>query len=218
MRKTRIVLLSLFAVMAISAVASASASALPAVWFVNGAELAAGKTEALAETTEVLKGYDLLFHKSEIEILCSSIDLVGGLITGPKTGDVALIDFLGCVVDKPTKCKLTNGEINVKPVLFELEGESNAAKIDFKPETGTAFAEFELANNGAESCGVLSGLYVVKGLTVATIQAPETPALAKGLLSSEKPSTTLTVAGEGVQEFFGEVDIDLVSDFNWSVI
>jgi hypothetical protein len=98
MQRMRVVGLALLAVLAISAVASASASATTGpIWEVNAAKLATGAEEALsgkAASSYELKGK--AFGFIEVAITCTKAANNGSIIGGEPGTDATTIEYTGC--------------------------------------------------------------------------------------------------------------------------
>jgi hypothetical protein len=153
MRKTRLVLLSLLAVFAFSAVAAASASAFNLEWEVNGAKLASGKTENVVSKNTT--NYTLTAGTKVITCKSVKVGAKEGTITGGKPGtDAATITFSECSTSE-TGCLVKSagppakaGTIIVKVAtkLVEREPSGGGAKKEadeFSPASGTTFVSLE---------------------------------------------------------------------------
>jgi hypothetical protein len=164
MSKVRLILLSMLAVFAASAIASASASANngclevggeKCLWTLNGAALPTGEmrtVKVIWNSTQTLKGkvgsFATTLTSKLIELEKAAI--LGG-IPGTNYGKIA---FKNVVVVTPKECKVTNDEVKtnaLKSELVELVKAGTPEKVDdvlFEPEvTGTNFATITFENN-----------------------------------------------------------------------
>jgi len=130
------------AVASSAALASSAATAAAAGWMVGGSTLTTGASEKLALTTKVDETFVL--SAAGTTITCTGIKVENGELIAPNKDSETLV-FTGCTVNIP-ECTVKNGEIATKVLLSEatLEG-ALAANIQFKPETGTRFAEIEFS-------------------------------------------------------------------------
>lgn len=143
-------------VLALSALASVSASAATAGWMVNGTNLtgsAAVATTAAVDQEGVLRGGGLT-----ITCTGSTGSAAGPEIKASNKGAASSVEYSGCSAEAP--CTLGSGTIKTVPVSSEatLEGVL-AVVVTVKPETGTLFTTIKFS--GAE-CG-LSGTTPIKG-------------------------------------------------------
>jgi hypothetical protein len=167
MRKTRLVLLSLLAVFAFSAVAAASASAFNLEWEVNGVKLASGKTEKVVSTS--LTTYTLTAGTKVITCAKTLVGPGNGTITGGKPGtDAAKIDFEECKTSETGCLVKSAGEpdkagtilVSVITVLVEREPSGGGAKKEadeFKPASGTTFVSLEFGTKETATGNKLEG-------------------------------------------------------------
>jgi hypothetical protein len=112
-----IIAVTMFAAMALSAIAVGSASADE--WFIGGAKLAAGKSAALATNAPVDEFAKLRVNPGgeEVQIECTGANLVGGeaYITGGTGGMAKSLTFEKCSVIKPAAgCALVGQPTTVK--------------------------------------------------------------------------------------------------------
>jgi hypothetical protein len=153
-RRSTKLLLCAFAVLVVSGIATASASA--AEYLINsealtGSETVTSKQSGTAKLTSTLNG-------SEVLIECTSGSGTGKIELAGKS--TASIKYEGCSMSKPAGCKLTTAEAKeIKPVaLVDVLGGTTGAFTDsFSPASGTEFVAiaFEKCtsslNNGSHS-------------------------------------------------------------------
>jgi hypothetical protein len=204
--RLRVLLVSLLAVFAVSAVASASASAHPA-WTVNGVRQIGGGTETITSKGGVFK----LTAPGLVTLECTA-ETDSGTVTFTEPGeDAANITFTGCKVVGNAACVVTDaeykvpGSITVSVVVSQLVP---GIYDVFSPPTtkGETFVEITLT-----SCGALNKTYEVKGKTCGAVG----PQAVKGKLTFSKANSeacgvtlklgtvTSTLAGVSEQEFSG---------------
>jgi hypothetical protein len=161
MTRFRLVLLSLFAVFAVGALASASASAEECQ---NGTKalfcLSSGNTPIHLEKVLGTSGLSLLagtIGGAEVRIHCKD-DLFSGLLRllGLATAEV---DFLGCVAEKPTTC--TSSTLILANAHIQLLSELMPA-LGLATGTGPE-EEFAKVTLSGGSC-VIAGTYTITGL------------------------------------------------------
>jgi hypothetical protein len=208
--RLRVLLVSLLAVCAVSAVASASASALPA-WTVNGVRQTGGGTETITSSGGTFK----LTAPGLVTLECTA-ETDSGTVTFTTPGkDAATITFTGCKVVGNASCVVTDavhkvaGSITVSVATELVEpvpGSGVIYDVFSPPAGGMTFVEIELSN-----CGALNGTYKVTGKTCGRVG----PQAVKGKLTFSKANSeacgvtlklgavTATLAGESKQEFSG---------------
>ena len=198
----RSVLLSLFAVLAVSAVASASASAL--VYLVGNMEVLAGeKFLTLSEQTgnAVLKSTG-----ADVEVTCAKNKGTGFIESGGAS--LALNLFAECTVQKPsTSCKV------IEPVHLEAVGklvtEGGITLDAFKPVSGTKFAELEFTSCSLEKIEV-------EGMTRADVETLTMELTNKLKFLNNAPTGLLEVGGKN-GTFTLEENVDLCTDEKWGI-
>jgi hypothetical protein len=150
----------LAAVLAASALAASSASALPEF------------TGPFAKTFIATSGKTVLETVSKTKVTCAS-DVLPGEITGPQTG-LAALGFAGCKMKK-VPCNTPNSSSGfIGSTLLAMKvGYINKSKkqvgIDFSTATGAAFAEF--------TCGTAVRA-VVRGSVIGAITPVNTAVVA----------------------------------------
>jgi hypothetical protein len=111
-----------------------------------------------------------------LHINCTDAHAVGKIVqTAPLETNYSLkkvvITFSGCTLETPigTKCK-----VPVEKSTANLIGTpSSAEAVTFTPEAGSIFIEFEISNNGTETCpATLKGIKKVTGEQVCDFAEP----------------------------------------------
>jgi hypothetical protein len=210
MKRFKIVGLCLVAVFAISAVASASASAAD-VWSVEGSTVFGGtaKTEAISPSPISITGGKLT--GDGIEITCPTLTINGGLIKEGSSGSATSVAFSGCLetVDQ-AECVLESSTITTVAVTANIVGTN---EIEFKPTTGTEFVTVKLNNVAGKVCPV-KGKFKVTGSARATF----------GTAQEEEVSHTLTLnsksalfINENASTIAGSGSLKLTSGKKWSM-
>jgi hypothetical protein len=207
MSKTKMIVSALFAVLAVSAVVTASASA---AWMVNKATLVGSKK--LATTAQVDKKGVLTGGGLNIE--CNGTLLEGSSpeIRASDVGFASSLTFTGCATTN-VNCTVP-ANIGTVPILAQafLEG-ALAVKAVFRPEAGTTFATIKFSG---EKCAV-SGVKPVTGDVETnaptgqderTLQLLEVNQAATGLLKIASSAATLT----------GSALLKLESSETWSFL
>ena len=216
MSRVRLIMLSVFAVLALSAVASASSASAIGWWVENNAR---NGSEALPATIKAEFSEDLGFIKSHITlngitVECTGMSFnntenkeepTGSFIEGTTGGRIKNARFTGCAVTNPPGCGITNAIITLLEATLKLEEIGGKAFVKFTP-TGTNFASFTFTN--AAACGVLANKTInVKGSTKGEIENPAVCNVNKPseeqrhkIIIKEKP-TTLTATGATIEEF-----------------
>jgi hypothetical protein len=166
MSRWKLVFLSLFAVVAMSAVAAASASALE--FYVEGALIATLLPVLALGELQTLKGET---GGAKIEIGCKHLDGSGSIHNGLGSGSMLMglgllsLSYLSCNINSPKPnsvkgCQIPGGTIHtaVKLLTITLGGES---AIEFTPDEGGTFVDVEFIN--CQNTG-LNGEHIVSGL------------------------------------------------------
>jgi hypothetical protein len=170
MSRPRLIVVSIFAVFAVSAVASASASALH--WKVNGTLLPAGQ-----RLNVVSKGGPFTLktkaHGLKIEILCKK-EKDNGWIENPVGGgngiDLVTSEFSECEVLKPSLMGCTVKEPIVAHANTELVTIGGAIWDQFTPDpAGGPFVVITI-ENCTGGAAVLNGTYNVEGKTNGKVE------------------------------------------------
>ncbi len=179
MSRVKITMLSLLAVFALSAAASATASAATHQWIINGTAL--GKTE----TTEfqgnglpyVQEGqFETSLAGLQLHIYCQTAIMPSGttnVLVGGEVGKAEVfIEFTGCAVFEVSKAgvsvPLSTCKIEEEPIVAIAEGEMKEAGILTLKEKGQVFSKFHITKVGATTCAVEAKVEV-KGTQVCVL-------------------------------------------------
>lgn len=165
-RSTKVVVLCVVALFALSGIGVAQASAIEFVWKVNGKTLGSKEEKELttkAKTTQVLKTSVL---GVAVEIKCTEVKTAGAKIIGGTPGTSSeTVEYTGCTVAKPSGCKIKGEAITTKALKDEIVEGVGASKgkalILFTPKEGETFAEPKLEG------GLLCLSVAVKGSVLA---------------------------------------------------
>jgi hypothetical protein len=211
MSRFRLMLLSMLAVFAVGAVASASASAA-GQWWVSGAKFSGteGVTAHLKSGTKsVLKSN--LPGGEEIDILSLLLTIKLGDIFGINRGVVEEITLLEAEITVPLGCGLVSPSIIVKPVVTELVVEGAKVFNLFTPKTGTEFTTITITGCAAE------GKYKVTGQARCEVQEPTVEAENKVcLFSAATAGATGLKFGTEPATLTAEPEFLLVKKQKWS--
>jgi hypothetical protein len=240
MSRFRLVMMSVVAVFAVGAFASASASAITPVFLVclekSGSgkkfeerncskESGSGKFE-LVEVTENLKvngtgGLSILKSTllgAPIIIKCQTSKFTGEI--GPKglsTGEVTYEKCTAHTITKEKEEELVNCEVpNINFLFVDQLVEKSATEIEdeFKPKTGTTFVNIVLKNKGEKSC-TEKGTFPVTGTQNAEVELPSTGAKLLRELTFKTSGSHLKFNTTEVATYEGKVSIDLNNDDSW---
>src|ERR1035438_10126371 len=152
MNRIRLSIISIFAALAVTAIATTTASA--ASFSVTGAP------SALLLETVIVTEAAVLTADGQPEIECTKISVRNGHFeNGSNTATIAGIKFWGCKDNSsPAKCEINT--IETKPITVTLVAGTQAhfTKEVFNPTTGTEFTSFKLKNKGLESCSPTGNL------------------------------------------------------------
>jgi len=208
MPRVRITVAACLGVLALSALASAPASA--AGWMVNGTALSGSQalaTTAPVDESSVIKG-------AGVTITCSGKTFNGATpqIESTNKGSAADFEFTECKASSP--CTLEGKTIKTEAVTLEatLEG-TEAVLAKLKPKTGTLFATigFEGAECAIEGCQPVSGTAKVlapTGQKERTWQRIEEIQTANGEFK----------VGSGSAELSGSALLKLANGEPWSLL
>ncbi len=222
----------LFALVAMSAVAASSASAVPFVlattaceggvpalcWNSEGAlleftgtEEATGKFEPGVEN--LLKGN----LGENIRITCTTAAVAGTISQPEPLVKAAVIEkstiaFSGCTISETAalvkKCKIKEEKITTKALGGTFANEDPVKTTTFKPEGSETFTGIVFENNGAETCpATVKGEKLVKGKQVCNNVTPETHAKVH-LIECLTTGSELKL-GENVAEFDATFELEL---------
>jgi hypothetical protein len=161
MRKAKMMFISLLAVFAVGAVASASASAAP-LWLV--AKSGTFGTEAISGSAETITGGKL--EGDSIAITCPRLSLLRGLIKEGTTGMASAVAFNGCKeLNEEASCTLSSETISTNPGTASI---ANATEIEATPEGTTEFTTIKINNQTGKTCN-LKGKYIITGSVKLTL-------------------------------------------------
>lgn len=217
MSRCRLILLSLFAVFAFSAVATASASAKQCgsgtLWvfcYDSGEEIH-------EEIVLGLSGLSLLVGKIggvTARFHCIKDDVVGTLeLLGLNKGTIT---FLECKMTEPSGCKLSAAQetkIEIE-VLSELTGHPEEAKLLFKLH-GPSFVKLSVENGGGCPEGI-PGSYDVTGDQTCSLPEWNVLKLLHEVVCV-KTQSHLQLGGAAAS-FSSTAKLRLESDLNWAVL
>jgi hypothetical protein len=185
MRQTRVVGILAAALLVVSGLAAAQASAIEFVWKVNGSTLEAGKEKTLlskAKGSQILKGSAFGIA---VEITCTEVVTTGAIIGGVPGTSTETVEYKSCTVQKPAKCKVSGGAIKTNLLKDEIVEGLGASKekalILFSPKEGTKFAEPKLEG------GLLCQSIPVEGTVLAEAN-PQKSEVENGVLVFEAAS------------------------------
>jgi hypothetical protein len=199
--------LLLLAILAIGMLGvSASAQATP-TWWVEGKALAASETEAIAETTNVLKAFVIKTPKLAIE--CTTVALEKSLVEGTKARTDQSMIIGGCKLVGVSGC--TVAAIKSKPLSSVLEGTTGKLKLNFKPTSGTEVATVSISGTGCP------GSFVLTGTMACEYPGVETESVDHILDFSVESGSKLLVGEEKVV-FSGEDEFWLELNLKWSAL
>jgi len=216
MSKVKVVMTVLGALMVLSAMSAASASA---EWLVNGAPLVG--SAALSPKALVDEFSTLLVPTLGLSIQCTGHFLDGSnpVITAPNLGSASSLTFLGCSTTAPASgCALAeenNEPIETTGILATAYlGAGESVRILFKPETKGTFANIKFSEKNTCAFNMVEA---VKGQLVANSPDGQLELLAhilSGLGSAENNS--LEIGGDKAYLDGGAALLTLASDSKWS--
>jgi hypothetical protein len=241
MSRTRLILLGLLAVLAVSLVATALATEPPAKcggkvekvpdYCVSGFELENAKGESISGKVESTNGSSILkttIASTTAEIKCEKGKSTGSIedgVAGTMGKSKAKITFEGCKLLKPANCRLTLEDEKEIPTT-ELKGELalTAGRVEDKlePKEGAAFAGISI--EGKEPSCVIAEVekpetYNVTGSQLCEIDKAnteaETEAIAHKIIC--KTSGSGLKIGGNKAEMTNEATVKLISGKKWSV-
>ncbi len=153
MSKVKLTMLGLVAVLALSAAASATASAATHQWIINGTALGTGeKTEFQGNGLPYVQEgqFETSIGGAPIHIHCQTPFLPSGMknvLVGGEVGKAeVLLEFFGCVLSSISKTgvseTISNCKIESEPIEVVAEAELKEAGIVTFKEKGAPFAKF----------------------------------------------------------------------------
>jgi hypothetical protein len=204
MRKIRLIIGCVTALVALTAVSVSSASA--AEWFVNGAALT-GSTE-ISPTTKTVKNAVLSGGGETVE--CTGLTGKEAFITAKTSGKAAELTFTGCA-STTAECTISSSEIKTNPVTTETATVSGTeTKTVFKttnPENIFAKIKF------AVGCPVAGNLNVKGEKLTVTSPKGATEATEQEIVVN---STTELKLGANPATLKGASLLKLTSGLKWS--
>ncbi len=203
--------LSLLLLVAIGAVAAAPAAAASPEWWVEGSEITTA--EAISETVTVKKAATL--KVSGITISCSTVKVKSGVIE-PGNKNSGTLAFENCSIVGASGCEVVN--FNSEPLVFPLERNSGALKLNFLPASGTTLAVVRVNILGGGPCAAAGTYTVTSGAKVGMVCAyPDVETEKKEhklVFNSETGSVVFVNSVKAT--FEGEFIVTLVSGKKWS--
>jgi len=218
MSRIKIVVMALFAVVALSAMIASSASA--AGWHVNGTELGKNSKQALTTAAAVDTAATLsIVTKSEtIQIKCSGTTLNGTSpeIIGTNEGMAQALTFTGCATTKPaTKCTLSKTTVATNPIkVFVTKGSGEADVATFDPLSEEPFADIPFSDTNTCAFDEPEPVSGPVRVNAPTGQTEEEVQVIEGLGSVENNS--LEVAKDKAYIEGGNAGLKLASGSKWS--
>ena len=209
MSKVKVTLSVLVALFALSAIASASASA--AGWMVSGTELS-GST-SLATTAKTDKAAKLKAAGVTIECTGTNLEGTSPVITAPNTGSATSLTFTECESTNAT-CSVTK-TIGTVPIHATVAlGAGNDVKARFLPKTKTVFATIEY--KGA-TCALL-GVQPVSGKALVDDANGKVESVLQLIEAVTTEASGELKVGSSPAELTGSALLKLASGAQWSFL
>ena len=202
MSKLRLILLSMLAVFAFSAVASSAAMAAPE-WTRNG--VAITKTEKV--TYKLKAGTDATLEDATLKITIKCTAVKGKSAQVEVAGkDKGITVFEGCTTNI-AKCEVVKGEIKTETLTTKLSEEGTKVLDTFSPPASGIFAVIKLKGTGCPitSANVTGTVTSVMGAPGPTITAAF-PGPGTNLKLAETPAT-FSAQVETAYEAGGEIGV-----------
>jgi hypothetical protein len=199
----RRVLVAAIAVLALTAIASASASA--AEWHVGGKALTG--SAKLAEKATVEEPLTYSIPSLGLKMQCTGLTFWSAEIVAPGTLKVVEPLYSGCKdIEGPAKCKLSE----------HAEGASGSASLALgtAPEDKAEFAGSIFAVE-FESCGSFEGLMIFTGKAVFGLATGQQEQVEQTFVGQGTKSTSLKYEGNNVY-LTGKLKLKLASSAKWS--
>jgi hypothetical protein len=217
MSKVKVIIAALFAVLALGALISSSASAATAGWLVNGTLLTGEQTAKLATTAAVDQNALLKFKELEIECKGTTLDATEPQIESLKNkAAVASLKFLGCSAVSGG-CELEGQPVTIgtTPLGAEatLEGALGLAAA-LKPKSGTIFATFKFASGG--TCSVAGEKLPVTGEAPAAAPTGQDERTLQLLSLNVTQASGKLKIGPAAGSLVGSALLKLASSLPWS--
>lgn len=207
MSKARLTAVTCALAIAITAIAAASAGA--AGWYVNGRLLSG--SAALSETARVVGSKTSLEGGGlKIECIGEHLNLAAPKLESPNKGSASSVEFTDCV--GVGSCSLTGTTVKTEPLSFEAElSGSDAARVTFKPTTGTLFASVKFQG---EECATPGKTPVTGKVTTEAATGQEGAELhtLKSLATAGSGELKL---GSSTATLEAEAELSLASEENW---
>jgi hypothetical protein len=203
MRKGRVILLSLVAMFAMSAVA-ATASASAAEWRVGGSPLVGEKE--LTEKTTTKENAVLTVAGVNVTVTCTGLLAQKTDIVAKTTMTAKDLQFTGCKANN--NCEVTTAITTKELAATVAAVGTEETQITITPKTGTTFANIEFT--GAK-CGLL-GTQPVKGKVIAKDPKGQTENKVQELVLNTKELKV----GTNAATMTGAATDTLVSGEAWS--
>jgi len=225
MSKAKVAAVAVFAALMLSMVGAASASAATKMnWYIDGAELKAGQTAALANTATVDSPTVLNVPGLSLKVSCPGLsakkaELQGGAAGESAMGQAEALKYESCSEVSPPSCKLSSSSttITTEPILALVLLSSGhpipLVSILFQPKSGNTFATISFEGSKCPFAGEqgVTGKVLVSaptGADEAEVQAIE------GLGTTENNS--LIVDGDKAYLEGGKALLKLASEADWS--
>jgi hypothetical protein len=218
MSKLKIILISMFGVLAFAAVTSTASAA--EAWRVNGTTLTSGsQLFTLALSVGLAAGNKITWLGGAAEVSCKTLDVKSAWIAGPNKKGAKSVTFGGCTVLKPADCAITGGSVTTNEVRGHLL--ETKPEVTFEPLNGTTFAEFKLENFGG-TCSLNGKKLKIKGKANGTVLKPTEETVLKEISFATGAGELTVGASETEQEaalLTGTASSKLeLSGFTWSVV
>jgi hypothetical protein len=208
--RTRTIVLSAVAVLALNAVAVASASAIE--WFVGGVKLTslAPSEKAISEASTVT--VPLILKSAGLTVECKVLKFKKSFISGTVTNSEENLEFSTCeVTSAPKTCKVVQ-PIKTTKIKSTLE---TGVFVKLSPEVGELFAEMKIQNQTGKLCGVATEEDLVKGFARGEVSEAGTELKEHQIKFTEASGSKLTLAGLEAK-LTGTSGLTLTSGEFWS--
>jgi len=201
------------ALLVLGAAFASSASATTPAWIVAGSPLAAGKTEPLAESTNVKETFAIKTKVAgaSVKVECTGMSLPASLIEGERTRKDNPFEMEGCTFTGPASCTIP-ATFPLKNLTSTLEGTAGAFKLKFVPASGTAVMSIAVSGAGC----ALAGEFVIEGTMSCNYPGVETEQQNHTLEFSLTSGTELKHGTEKVT-LTGKDEFWLTSGKKWKV-
>lgn len=214
MPKAKIFITTLIAIISLSAIASASASA--AGWMVNKAELT-GST-ALATTAKTVENIKLVFAGATVECSGENVEGTSPQIEAPNKGSTTSVRFSDCKATGKNCALASSMKEKVASLPVSVEDTLGAGKTiagKFTPKIGTLFATIALEG---VKCSFAEEVQPVKG--TVKVEGPigqEENTLQEAKADATEASGELKV-GSTNASISGAVDLKPANSEPWSLL